>query len=118
MLQGSYVNFELRYAIKVLGSTRSKIYVAQYLKEWHTGFTGRELSIAGSVFDLRLNAMFSSPVRQPEYVIDIVIQKIFESWASSALAIGPSIILSNTKDGSFGATSLFVNFRIKVGSSL
>jgi len=118
MLQGSYVNFELRYAIKVLASTRSKFYVAQYLKEWHAGFTGRELSLAGSVFDLRLDAMFSSPVRQPEYIIDIVIQKIFESWAYSALAIGPSIILSNTKDGSFGATSLFVNFRVKVGSSL
>jgi hypothetical protein len=118
LLEDSYVNFEFRYPVKIMAATRGKIYVAKYLDEWHAGFTGRELSLAGSVFDLRLDAMFSSPVRQPQYVIDLVIQKIFESWAYSAIAIGPSIILSNTKSGSFGATSLFLNIRVKVGSSL
>jgi hypothetical protein len=118
LLTGSYINWEMRYPVKVLGSTRGKFYVAQFLDEWHAGFTGRELALAGSVFDLRFDAMFSSPIRQPQYVLDIFVQKIFDYWAFSTIAVGPSIIMSNTKSGSFGFTSLFFNLRIKVGSSL
>jgi len=54
-----------------------------------------------------------------------MVQKIAESWAFSAFSIGPSIILSETASGSFGTASgsfgvmkIFVNLRIKVGSSL
>jgi hypothetical protein len=118
LLSGSYINWEMRYPVKVLGSTRSKFYVAQFIDEWHIGYTGREMALAGSVFDLRLDAMVSSPVRQPQYVLDILVQKIFDYWAFSTIAVGPSIIMSNTKSGSFGFTSLFFNLRIKVGSSL
>jgi hypothetical protein len=118
LLTGSYINWEMRYPVKVLGSTRSKFYVAQFIDEWHIGYTGREMALAGSVFDLRLDAMVSSPVRQPQYVLDILVQKIFDYWAFSTIAVGPSIIMSNTKSGSFGFTSLFFNLRIKVGSSL
>jgi hypothetical protein len=118
LLTGSYINWEMRYPVKVLGATRGKFYVAQYIDEWHIGFTGRELSLAGSVFDLRFDAMFNSPVRQPQYVLDIMVQKIFDYWAFSTIAIGPSIIMSHTNSGSFGFTSLFANLRIKVGSSL
>ena len=118
LLTGSYINWEMRYPVKVLGSTRGKFYVAQFLDEWHAGFTAREMALAGSVFDLRFDAMFSSPVRQPQYVLDIFVQKIFDYWAFSTIAVGPSIIMSNTKSGSFGFTSLFFNLRIKVGSSL
>jgi hypothetical protein len=118
LLNGSFINWEMRYPVKVLGATRGKFYVAQYIDEWHIGFTGRELSLAGSVFDLRLDAMVSSPVRQPEYVLNILVQKIFDYWAFSTVAIGPSITMTNTKNGSFGFTSLFFNMRIKVGSSL
>ena len=118
LLTGSYFNWELRYPVKVLGATRGKFYVAQFIDEWHIGYTGRELSVAGSVFDLRFDAMFGSPVRQPQYVLDILVQKIFDYWAFSTISIGPSIIMSNTKSGSFGFTSLFANLRIKVGSSL
>jgi hypothetical protein len=118
LLTGSYFNWEMRYPVKVLGSTRGKFYVAQFVDEWHIGYFGREHALAGSVFDLRLDAMVSSPKRQPQYVLDIIVQKIFDYWAFSTIAIGPSVILSNTKSGSFGFTSLFFNLRVKVGSSL
>ena len=118
LLTGSFVNWEMRYPVKVLGATRGKFYVAQFIDEWHIGFTGRELSLAGSVFDLRFDAMVSSPVRQPQYVLDILVQKIFDYWAFSTISVGPSITMSNTKSGSFGFISLFANFRIKVGTSL
>jgi len=118
LLQGSFINWELRYPVRFLGSTRSKVYVAKFIDELHIGYTGRELSVAGSVFDFRFDAMVSSPIRQPAYVVDIIIQKIFQRWAFSALAIGPSAIFSYTKNGSFGVTSIFFNFRVKVGTSL
>jgi len=118
LLTGSYLNWEMRYPVKVLGATRGKFYVAQFIDEWHIGYTGRELSLAGSVFDLRIDAMVSSPVRQPQYVCDILVQKIFDYWAFSTIAIGPSAILSTTKSGSLGITSIFFNLRIKVGASL
>jgi hypothetical protein len=118
LLTGSYLNWELRYPVKVLGATRGKLYVAQFIDEWHIGYTGRELSLAGSVFDFRFDAMVSSPVRQPQYVCDVMVQKIFDYWAFSTIAIGPSAILSTTKSGSLGLTSIFVNLRIKVGASL
>jgi len=118
MLQGSFINWEFRYPVKFLGSTRSKIYCAKFIDELHIGYTGRELSVAGSVFDFRFDAMVSSPIRQPAYVVDIIIQKIFQGWAFSAIAIGPSAIFSDTKSGSIGVTSIFFNLRVKVGTSL
>jgi len=118
LLTGSFINWEMRYPVKVLGAIRGKFYVAQFIDEWHIGFTGRELALAGSVFDLRFDAMFNSPVRQTQFVLDIMVQKIFDYWAFSTIAIGPSVIMSHTNSGSFGFTSLFANLRIKVGSSL
>jgi len=118
LLDGSFINWEFRYPVKFLGSPRSKVYVAKFIDELHIGFAGRELTLAGSVFDFRFDAMVSSPIRQPAYVVDIIIQKIFEKWATSSIAIGPSAIFSNTKSGSFGVTSIFFNFRVKVGTSL
>jgi len=50
--------------------------------------------------------------------MDIAIQKIFDYWAYSSIAIGPSIIITNLKGGGIGFSSFFVNIRIKVGSSL
>lgn len=117
ILAGQYYNFEFRYPISILGSTRGKIYAARYLNEWHAGYSGRELSLAGSTFDFRFDAMFNSDVRQDQYLIEILVQKIAESWAFSAFAIGPSITLSRTADGSFGAISLMGNLRLKIGTS-
>ena len=118
LIDGPSVNWEFRYPLSVLGSTRAKIYFGQYLKEWHLGFTGRELSLAGSTFDFSFDAMPHSDIRQPEYVINILVQKIFESWGFSAIAIGPSVVFGNDRSDRFTSTSLFFNMRIKVGTSL
>lgn len=118
ILTGSYVNLELRYPVSILASTRAKFYVARYLNEWHLGFTGREISLAGSTFDFRFDAMVSSDIRQPQYVADILVQKIAEGFAFSAIAVGPSVIFTNISSGSFGVTAIFINLRIKVGTSL
>ncbi len=113
-----YVNWEFRYPLRVLGSTRAKFYFGQYLDEWHVGFEGRELSLAGSTFDFRFDAVPHSDVRQPQYVVDILVQKIAESWAFSSFAIGPSVVFSKDNRNHFGVISIFVNLRLKVGTSL
>jgi hypothetical protein len=117
ILSGQYYNFEFRYPISILGSTRGKLYGARLFNEWHVGYEGRELSLAGSTFDFRFDAMFNSDVRQDQYLIEILVQKIAESWAFSALALGPSITLSRLSDGTFGAISVFANLRLKIGTS-
>jgi hypothetical protein len=117
IVDGSYFNWEFRYPIRVLGSTRSKFYVARYLNEWHVGYWGREMALAGSVFDFRFDGMVKSDIRQPQYVFEIMVQRIFGSWAFSALSVGPSIILSRTASGNFGMISIFANIRAKIGTS-
>jgi hypothetical protein len=62
--------------------------------------------------------MPKSDVRQPEYVLDILVQRIFENWAFSSFAIGPSAVFSQTSGGGFGVVSMFFNLRLKVGTSL
>jgi hypothetical protein len=119
ILHGTFFNWELRYPMSFLGSTRGKVYVANYLKEIHVGYTGRELSMAGSTFDFRFDALVHSSIgRDPQYVFEALVQKIAEAWGFSAFAIGPSLILSKTDNGDFGVTSIFVNLRLKVGTSL
>lgn len=87
------------------------------MNEYHIGFTGREMSLAGSVFDFRFDAMVFSKEREPQYVVEALIQKIFSGWAFSAVAIGPSAILTKTNKDKFGITSIFVNVRLKAGTS-
>jgi hypothetical protein len=101
-----------------MGSTRAIFYVARYLDEWHIGFKGRELTLAGSTFDFSFDAMPSSDVRQPQYVLNLMVEKIAESWAASAFAIGPSVVLSKKDNGNFGFVTVFFNFRLKMGTSL
>ena len=118
ILNGSYYSWELRYPISILGSTRAKFYVAKYLNELHLGFTGRELSLAGSTFDFGFDAMPSSDVRQPEYIFNLMVQKIAENWGSSAFALGPTLVLSKDNKGNFGAVTVLFNVRLKIGTSL
>jgi len=118
ILEGSFINWEFRYPISILASTRGKFYIARFLNELHFGFTGREISLAGSTFDFMFDAMTNSDVRQPQYVFNILVQKIAEGYAFSALALGPSVIFSTLSNGNFGVTSIFLNFRLKVGTSL
>lgn len=118
MMQGSFFNYELRYPIQILGSTKGKVYAARYLNEWHFGFDFREMSLAGSTFDFWFDAMTSSKTRLPQYVINLTVQKVAESWGFSAFSIGPSLLLGTKSDGNFGVVKLFVNMRLKIGSSL
>lgn len=113
----SFLNWEFRYPVSILGSTRGKIYVAQYLDEWHFGFGFRELSLAGSTFDLAFDGMPGSKYRQPQYNITLLVQKIMEGWGFSAFAIGPAASISRTDAGSIGFTKIFVNLRFKLGTS-
>ncbi len=62
--------------------------------------------------------MVKSKEREPQYVMDILVQKVFEYWAFAAITIGPSVIFGTLDNGKPGFTSLFVNVRLKVGSSL
>ena len=114
----SYLNWEFRYPLSVLGSTRGRVYVAQYLDEWHFGFALREASLAGSTFDLSFDGMPGSKYREPQYNINLLVQKIMEGWGFSAFSIGPSASLSRLDDGGFGFTKIFVNLRFKIGTSL
>ena len=114
----SYLNWEFRYPVSILGSTRGRVYVAQYLDEWHFGFALREASLAGSTFDLAFDGMPGSKYREPQYNINLLVQKIMEGWGFSAFAIGPSASLSRLDDGGFGFTKIFVNLRFKIGTSL
>lgn len=113
----SFLNWEFRYPVSILGSTRGKFYVAQYLDEWHFGFGFREMSLAGSTFDLAFDGMPGSKYRQPQYNITLLVQKIMEGWGFSAFALGPAASLSRTDSGGFGFTKIFVNLRFKLGTS-
>ncbi|AFH50640.1 Hypothetical protein IALB_2937 [Ignavibacterium album JCM 16511] len=113
----SFLNWEFRYPVSILGSTRGKIYVAQYLDEWHFGFGFREMSLAGSTFDLAFDGMPGGKYRQPQYNITLLVQKIMEGWGFSAFAIGPAASISRTDAGSIGFTKIFVNLRFKLGTS-
>lgn len=114
----SFLNWEFRYPVSILGSTRGRVYVSQYLDEWHFGFALREASLAGSTFDFSFDGMPGSKYREPQYNINLLVQKIMEGWGFSAFAIGPSASLSRLDDGGFGFTKIFVNIRFKIGTSL
>ncbi|HVO75086.1 MAG TPA: hypothetical protein VMT35_13745 [Ignavibacteriaceae bacterium] len=118
IVTSSSFNWELRYPISVFGSTRGKFYVARYFNEWHAGYTGRELSLAGSTFDLRFDIMPHSDVRQAQYVVEALIQRVAANWGFSAFAIGPSLVISYDDRRYLNIISLFLNARLKVGTSL
>jgi len=118
LVDDSFLNWEFRYPVKLLGATKGRVYAAQYLNEWHFGMDFREMSLAGSTFDFLFDAMTQSEHRQPQYVVTLTIQKVAESWAFSAFSLGPSLILSRLSDGSFGVYKIFLNMRFKMGASL
>jgi len=62
--------------------------------------------------------MVKSREREPQYVCDILIQKIFDYWGFAAIAAGPSVIFGTLSNGKPGFTSFFVNVRLKIGTSL
>lgn len=115
VVNGSYFNWEFRYPFRTFGSTRAKVYVASYLGETHVGFSGREMKLANSVFDVRINAMVSSPTRNFQILFETLISDIAQGFANTAFAFGPSIRLGTKNDGNFGALTMLMNLRLKVG---
>jgi len=47
-----------------------------------------------------------------------MVHKIAESLGFSAFAVGPSLVLTKTDTGDFGVIAIFLNARLKVGTSL
>lgn len=115
LVKGGYVNWEFRYPIRIFRSTRSKIYVAKYLGEVHCGFIGRELTLANSVFDVRINATFGSTKRNFQLLMEAYVSSIGEGFSLSSFAIGPSVRLTKSPDGKLGAVTILVNARLKIG---
>jgi hypothetical protein len=115
LVKGGYVNWEFRYPIRVFRSTRSKIYVAKYLGEVHCGFVGRELTLANSVFDVRINATFGSSKRNFQLLMEAYVSSIGEGFSLSSFAIGPSVRLTKSTSGSLGAVTILINARLKIG---
>ena len=114
ILHGSYFNWEFRYPFRLFGSTRAKIYFARYLYENHIGISGRELRVAGSVFDLRLDATLKG-TRNMQILFETFISNIGEGFSLSSFAFGPSIRLGKNNSGSFSVISVLMNARFKLG---
>lgn len=115
IVSNSFVNWEFRYPLRVFRSTRSKIYIAKYLGEFHAGFVGRELTLANSIFDVRINATFGSTKRNFQLLLEAYISSIGEGFSLSSFAIGPSVRLTKSPDGKLGAVTILVNARLKIG---
>lgn len=110
----SFFNWEFRYPFRALGSTRAKVYVASYLGETHIGFSAREMRVAGSVFDLRINATLAGR-RNFQLLIETLISDVGEGFSLTGFAFGPSIRMTKTPSGSFGVVCVMINGRFKIG---
>jgi hypothetical protein len=111
----SFFNWEFRYPLRTFGSTRAKIYVAQYLGEFHAGYFGRELRIAGSVFDLRMDYTFSSQKRNWQFLWEAYISNIGESFGLNSFALGPSIRITKGPNNGLTVVTAMLNARFKMG---
>jgi hypothetical protein len=114
VLVGSYTNFEFRYPFRSFGSTMAKVYYAQYMGESHIGFLAREMRLAGSIFDIRINATLKG-TRNFQILAETMISNIAEGFALSSFGIGPSIRLTTTPENSFGFATVLLNMRFKLG---
>jgi hypothetical protein len=110
----NYFNWEFRYPFRSFGSTKSKIYVARYLGETHIGFSAREMRIAGSIFDVRINATLKGK-RNFQLLMETMISDIGEGFSLTSFAFGPSVRMSQTPSGKFGVVTVMVNARFKLG---
>jgi hypothetical protein len=111
----TFFNWEFRYPLRTFGSTRAKIYIAQYMGEFHLGYIGRELRAAGSVFDLRMDYTFSSTKRNWQFIWEAYVANIGESFGFTSFAMGPSIRLTKGPNGSTTIVAAMINGRFKLG---
>lgn len=115
VIKGNYTNFEFRYPFRTFGSTRSKLYLAKKFGEIHLGFLGREMRLAGSLFDVRMDATFGSSKRNFQFLFETMIANLGEGFSLSSFAIGPSIRLGKKNDDKFGFLTILINMRLKIG---
>lgn len=114
IIKGNYTNYELRYPFRFLGSTRAKIYFSHLFSEDHIGFAAREMRLAGSQFDLRLDFMLAGK-RNFQILLEPLISNIGEGFALSSFALGPSFRFSTKENNNFGLISIMLNARFKLG---
>lgn len=114
LMTGTSMIGELRYVFRMFGSTRSKFYIGYYGHEINIGYLGREMRLAGSVFDFRFNITLKK-VRNFQILVEGMISNIAEGFALNSFAIGPSIRLSKLDTGRFGMLTAALNMRLKLG---
>jgi len=110
-----FFNWEFRFPLRTFGSTRAKIYIAQYLGEFHAGYIGRELRLAGSVFDLRMNYTFSSQKRNWQFLWEAYVSNIGESFGLNSFALGPSVRITKGPNSALTVVTAALNARFKLG---
>lgn len=115
VVRGEYTNFELRYPFQILQSSRAKAYFSKRFGELHFGISATHMVIGSSSFDLRMDYLFSSKVRNNQFLFEYLISNIGEGFAKNAFAIGPSVRLGTTNRNKFGFLVILINMRIKVG---
>ncbi len=115
VIRGEYTNFELRYPFQILQSSRAKAYFSKRFGELHFGVSATHMVIGSSSFDMRMDYLFSSKVRNNQFLFEYLISNIGEGFAKNAFAIGPSIRLGTTNRNKFGFLVILINMRIKVG---
>lgn len=115
IINGNHTNYEFRYPFRTFGSTRAKFYFAQSFGEKHLGFIGREMRLAGSLFDLRLDATFKSSRRNFQLLVEAMIANLGEGFSLSSFAFGPSFRLGKRESNKFGFLTILLNMRLKIG---
>jgi hypothetical protein len=83
--------------------------------EFHAGFIGREMRMAGSLFDLRMDATFGSSKRNFQFLFEAMISNVGEGFSLTSFAIGPSFRLGTKSSNNFGFLTILVNMRLKIG---
>lgn len=116
VISGKFFFWEFRYPLRLLSSTVSKIYIANYANEFNFGISAREMRVAGAVFDFRTNFTLRK-VRNSQLLIEALVSNIGEGFSLSSFAFGPSVRLSCcTESGKkIGVITLFFNIRLKLG---
>ncbi len=115
IIRGEYTNFELRYPFQILQSSRAKAYFSKRFGELHLGVSATHMVIGSSSFDIRMDYLFNTKVRNNQFLFEYMISNIGEGFAKNAFAIGPSIRLGTTNRNKFGFLVILINMRIKVG---
>lgn len=115
IIDKGFFNWEFRYPIRTFGSTRAKIYVGQFFGEFHAGYFGRELRLAGSVFDVRMDYTFASQKRNWQFLWEAYVSNIGESFGLSSFALGPSIRITKGPNSGLTVVTAMLNARFKLG---